>query len=53
MHNVNFPQIEDEYIIHLSVNGNATLGNKSTIKLVILVNDYMKSTNNYHTGGKV
>lgn len=50
MHIINFPQIEDEYVIHLYVNGNATLGNRSIIRLVILVNDYLKLANNHHKG---
>ena len=32
-------QIEDEYFIELHINGNATLGNKATVRLVILTND--------------
>ena len=39
--------MEDEYIIQLhDVSGNATLGNSSTLRLVILIND----TGNSRTG---
>ena len=45
--NLHVIQIEDENFIHLHINGNASLGNKNTLRLVILVNDDLKSTSNH------